>query len=86
MHARSKANPAPEMVPRIAKDAYKKSRLPGPLRKGKDDKPKIVELVGKDKEGKAKANVLGMVTYERDQDFLLVYDSQHFSSAYMFVV
>jgi hypothetical protein len=68
------------MVPRIAKEAHEKSRLPGPLKKGKDDKPKIVEMVGK-------ASVLGMVTYERDQDFLLVYDSQHFSfSACMFVV
>jgi hypothetical protein len=77
------------MVPRIAKDAYKTSKLPWPLKKfkkGKDDKPKIVELVGNDKEGKPKASVLGMVTYERDQDFLIVYDSQHTSSAYMFVV
>ena len=66
------------MVPRIAKEAHKKSRLPSFLKKGKDDKSKIVELVGK-------ASVLGMVTYERDQDFLLVYDSQHFSfSACMF--
>lgn len=26
------------------------------------------------------ARVLGMVTYEKDQDFLLVYDGQHFST------
>jgi CNH domain-containing protein len=57
------------MVPRIAKEAHEKSWLPEPLKKGKDDRPRIVELVGK-------ASVLGMVTY--DQDFLLVYDSQHF--------
>lgn len=69
------------MVPRIAKEAYKKSKLPGPLKIGKDDKSKFVELVGNDKEGKPKASVLGMVTYEKDQDFLIVYDSQHFSSA-----
>jgi hypothetical protein len=77
---RSTTNPAPEpqMVPRVAKEAHEKSRLPGPLKK--DDKPKIVEMVGK-------AIVLGMVAYERDQDFLLVYDSQHFSfSACMFIV
>ena len=80
MHARSVTHPAPEMVPRIAKEAYKKSKLPWPFKKGEDDKPKIVEMVGK-------ASVLGMVTYEKDQDFLLVYDSQHLSfSAYMFVV
>jgi len=59
------------MVPRIAKEAHEKSWLPGPLKKGKDDRPRIVELVGK-------ASVLGMVTYERDKDFLLVYDSQLF--------
>ena len=74
MHARSASrvtNPAPEMVPRIAKEAYEKSKRPGPLQKGKSDKPKLVELVGK-------ASVLGMVTNERDRDFLLVYDSQAF--------
>jgi hypothetical protein len=66
------------VVPRIAREAHEKSKLPGPLKKRKNDKPKIVELVGK-------ASVLGMVTYERDHDFLLVYDSQHFSAC-MFVV
>ena len=86
MHVRSTTNPAPEpqMVPRIAKEAHKESKLPWPLKnlkKGKKDKRKIVEMVG------PKASVLGMVKYERDQDFLLVYDSQHFSfSACMFVV
>jgi len=69
MHVRSATKPPPVMVPRIAKEAHEKSKLPGALQKGKKDKPKIVELVGK-------ASVLGMVTYERDQDFLLVYDSQ----------
>ena len=80
MHARSWTNTDPVMVPRIAKEAYKKSKLLGRLKKGKDDMPKIVELMGK-------ASVLGMVTYERDQDFLIVYDSQRLTfSAYMFVV
>jgi hypothetical protein len=69
MHAQSPANPPPEMVPRNAKEAHKKSKLPKWLQKGKNDKPKIVELLGK-------ASVLGMVTYDRDHDFLLVYDSQ----------
>jgi hypothetical protein len=73
MHARSATKPAPVMVPRIAKEAHEKSKLPKALQKGKNDRPKIVELV-------AKASVLGMVAYERDQDFLLVYDSQHFIS------
>jgi len=62
------ANPPPEMVPRNAKEAHKKSKLPKWLQKGKNDKPKIVELLGK-------ASVLGMVTYDRDHDFLLVYDN-----------
>jgi hypothetical protein len=75
MHARSAANPAPKVVPVFAKEAHEKSKLPGPLQKGKNDKPKVVELVGK-------ASVLGMVTYERDHDFLLVYDGQHFSTLY----
>jgi CNH domain len=69
MHAQSSTKTTAEMVPKIAKEAHKKSKLPGFLRKGKKDKPKIIELV-------AKASVLGMVTYERDRDFLLVYDSQ----------
>jgi len=66
------------MVPRIANEAYEKSNLPRPLQKGKNDKPKIVELMGK-------ARVLGMVTNERDHDLLLVYDSQAFLHC-MFVV
>jgi len=70
-------------VPRYAKEAHEQSRLSrlrGALKKEKNDKPKVVELVDK-------ANVLGMVTYEKDQDFLLVYDSQHFSfSTCMFVL
>lgn len=80
MYARSEDKPAPVMVPRIAKEAHEKSKLPKAFRKGKNDKPKIVELAGK-------ASVLGMVTYERDQDFLLVYDSQHFSTCMsMFII
>jgi hypothetical protein len=71
MHARSATAFTPEMVPRIANETHKKSKLPGPLQKGKDDKLNFVELVGK-------ASVLGMVTIERDHDFLLVYDSQAF--------
>jgi hypothetical protein len=67
------------MVPRIAKEAYEKSRIPKSLQIGKKDKPKIVELVGK-------ASVLGMVTYEKDQDFLLVYDSQAFLHFVCFVI
>ena len=67
------------MVPRNAKEAHEKSKLPGPLQKGKNEKPKIVELLGK-------ANVLGMVTYERDHDFLLVYDSQAFLHFVYFVL
>ena len=61
------------MVPKYAKEAHKKSKLPKFLQKGKDDKPKIVELLGK-------TSVLGMVTYDRDHDFLLVYDSQAYLS------
>jgi len=61
-------NPVPEMVPKIAKEAHEKSMLlRGPLKKLKADKPKIVELVGN-------AKALGVVAYERDHDFLLVYD------------
>lgn len=71
MHARRTTKTDPEMVPRIAKEAHKKSKLPKALQMGKD-KPKIVELLGK-------ASALGMVTYEKDQDFLIVYDGQHFS-------
>ena len=70
IHARSATAPH-YMVPRIAKEALEKSKLLGPLQNGKNDKPKIVELVDK-------ATVLGIVMNERDQDFLLVYDSQAF--------
>jgi hypothetical protein len=79
MHARSAAKPPPVVVPKIAKEAHEKSKLPRPLQRGKKDKPKIVELVGK-------ASVLGMVTYDKDQDFLLVYDSQAFLHFCIFVV
>ena len=67
------------MVPKHAKEAHEKSKLPKALQRGKNDKPKIVELLGK-------ASVLGMVTYDRDHDFLLVYDSQAFLQFVCFVV
>jgi hypothetical protein len=54
-------------VPKIAEEAHKKSKVPFRKGKPKDDAPKVVQLV-------AKANVLGMVTYEND--LLLVYNGQ----------
>jgi hypothetical protein len=64
--SKEKPPPPPKAVPRIAQEVHKKkSKVPFRKVKVKEDAPKVVQLV-------AKANVLGMVTHERD--LLLVYN------------
>jgi hypothetical protein len=55
----------------------KKSKVPFRKVKVKEDAPKVVQLV-------AKANVLGMVTHERD--LLLVYNGQQQLSVCVFII